>query len=648
MKIPNLRILAYDTEMISTYGMPNPDIHPIAIISVAYFENNKLEYKLFVITDEELENGNDKRIILDFINFIHSYNPDLLLSYNGDQFDWTYLEDRAKKHGLTLNIGRDNSSIRIKSGHAGFNSVDIIGRLNVDLYKLAVRELDEVKVKKLENVAEYLGVCKREDRTILVGKEIAKCWNEDRKRVYAYARDDVVSTLEIGMKMLPGQIFLSNLIGCPLDDQVSWRRGRQVEHYLTYKAYSENELIPFRKGDEGTYEGAFVLKPEKGLINSIAVLDFASMYPNIMIKFNISPDTIAKSPFNNEDVYITPEVGHAFKKSPDGFFKNILITLLSERANLRTKMNTYERGTSDYNLLDIQQYNLKILINSFYGFTAYAGSKLFKKECAESVTAWGRYYIKKAMEICEREGFEVLYSDTDSCMVSYKDIKDLLSLKSKVEELVNILQKELEFEIKIDALYKSILFTGVKKRYIALNEFDERIDRGFEVRRGDWSTVAREVQSAVLDIILREENPEKAIKYVRNIILDLKNSKIPLDKLVIYKTLTKPIGDYDNLQAHVVAAERALASPAQIRYSVNSKIPYVIFYGHGKLSNRAFPYEVIDEFKNNEFISDGAKFKIDVEYYIKKQIKASALRILEIFGYEEDDLGVTIQKKLDI
>jgi len=311
-------------------------------------------------------------------------------------------------------------------------------------------------------------------------------------------------------------------------------------------------------------------------------------------------------------------------------------------------MKSLERNSEQYQLLDIQQYNLKILINSFWGYVGWAASKLFKLECAESITAWGRQSIKKAANIAETNGFKVLAGDTDSIFIKYNEFNDLKLLKPKVEDLISKIGFELGLEIKVDEYFKSILFTGAKKRYAAINEFDERVDRGFEVRRGDWSMISKKLQSEILDIVLREKDIKKAIKLTNDTIKKLIAGEINPEELVIWVSLTKNITDYNTKQAHVIAARRALTSPAQIRYAVGSKIPYVIYYGTGRISDRAFPYEVIDSWEGTKFKSEGIEFYLDTDYYRDKQIIAPSLRILGIFGITEFDLGITTQTKLDI
>ncbi len=652
--LSELKIIAFDCEMatLGGYGMPSPKRDPIIIIAVAYHEENEVKTKLFVMDEEEYERGNDEKVIRDFLDFVEHFQPDIIVGYNSDGFDWQYIKERARLRGIRLSVGADGSTVQYEKGGA-LPGVNITGRLNADLFKLAKRDLDSVKVKTLENVAEFLGVMKKNERVNLSPREINDCWidsspsSSTRERLYEYARADAVSTLGIAEKMLPLQIELSKMIGYPLDELAKMGRGRQVEAFLTAEAFKKDELVPPKKGAEKTYEGGFVLPPEKGLHENVISLDFSSMYPTIMISFNISPDTFVEPKEVEDELYIAPEVGHAFKKAPDGFFKRIMSDLITRRKAIKAEMKRYDKPSNEYRLLDIQQQSVKILTNSFYGYTGWSAAKFYKRECAEATTAWGRYFIKRTMKVAEELGLKVIYGDTDSIFAKLPegDVKDRReAILKKAKEVSERISKELPLELEIKDFFKAIFFTGKKKRYAALTDKGEIVVRGLEVRRGDWCELAKEVQTEVIELILREKDPDAAMKYVKSVIHDLKEGKIRLDELIIYKTLTRKISGYETKQAHVIAAERALAS--RIVYEVGSKVPYVILKGVGKTSDRAFPVDVIERSEGNEITAEGRKYLIDIAYYVQHQVIPVAHRVLQLFGYDISSFEEGGQKTL--
>ncbi len=341
---PDLKVLAFDCEMLSEFGMPNAEEDPIIVIGVKCGEYEELFY------------GDDEReIILKFVNAIKSLDPDIIVGYNQNNFDWPYLKKRAEKHGIRLDIGRDRSELSLKGGRP-----KIAGRLNVDLYDIALK-MSDVKIKKLENVAEYLGT--KVEIADIEAKDIYKFWTKgERDKVLRYAKQDVLNTYFIAEELLPMHYELSKLIRLPLDDVTRMGRGKQVDYLLLSEAHKIGEVAPNPLEIEESYEGAFVLEPARGLHENVICLDFAAMYPSIMIAYNISPDTLVKG--KCEDCYVAPEVGHKFRKKPDGFFRRILKMLVERRKEIKRRMKMLNSNSHEYKLLDIKQSALKVLTNS--------------------------------------------------------------------------------------------------------------------------------------------------------------------------------------------------------------------------------------------------------------------------------------------
>ena len=631
---PPIKVLAFDCEMSNPHGMPDAKKDPIVIISI----KTNSEEKILTASDDS-----DKTLIKEFIKYVKDYDPDVIVGYNQDGFDWPYVNERAKKHKIKLNVCRDGTSPMFSKGGIQ-RKVKLIGRLDVDLFQVAQRDVDGVKIKTLDNVADFLGVMKKDERVNIPGADIHLYWEDEAKRetLIQYSKDDVESTFGLAEEMLPLQYEFSRMIHEPADNVSKMGRGRQVESYLAYIAYEYGELIPSRGGETETYLGGFVFPPVKGIHKNVASLDFSAMYPSIMITYNISPDTVCKD--CSEKCYPpAPDVGHCFKKSPEGFFTRILRSLVQHRSALKKKLALTDKKDESYKILDMRQKTIKILTNAFYGYTGWAQAKWYRRECAEATSAWGRYFIKKANDIAESMGLAVLYGDTDSLFVTLRDGGDLQAV---IRDFIKRVKEELPLDMDVDNLYKVIFFTESKKRYAGLTSKGEIVVRGLEVRRGDWCDLAKELQSEVIRMILEEEDPEKAARFVKETIIKVKEGKVPLDKLVIHKTLTKGFESYESTQAHVKAAERA--RELDLSASVGSKISYVIVKGpSGTLSERAYPVDMFNKYKDGILYAKDKTYELDTDYYIDKQIIPTVLRILGYFGHTEDELkGKSVQGTL--
>ncbi len=610
--LSQLRIMAFDIEVYNQHGTPSPERDPVIIISVA---SNTGEEKTFLAEDH-----NDARIIREFVEYIRYTDPDIIVGYNNNNFDWPYLLERSKRIGIKLDVSRRAGTEPATSVHG---HISIAGRLNVDLYDYA-EEIPEIKVKTLEEVAEYLGVMKKSDRTHVNWWDIPKYWDDKTKRgiLVKYALDDVKATIGLADKIIPFAIQLSNVTGLPLDQVGAMSVGFRLEWYLMRVAFKMNELVPNRiERKEESYRGAIVLKPLRGLHEDIAVLDFSSMYPNIMIKYNVGPDTLRKNGLEIGLCNIAPEVGHCFRKEPPGFFKSVLSTLLRLRKEVRNTMKRFPANSPEYRILDERQRALKLLANASYGYMGWVAARWYCRECAEAVTAWGRNLILSSIDYAKKLGLKVIYGDTDSLFVEYKE--DL------VRKLIDYVENKLGFEIKIDKIYRRVFFTEAKKRYVGLLA-DGRIDIvGFEAVRGDWCELAKEVQEKVAETILKTGSIDEAVNYVKKVVEELSKGRIPLEKLIIWKTLSKKLSDYDQEAPHVVAARRM--EQAGYKVSPGMKIGYVVVKGRGKIAPRSYPYFMV------------SVDKVDIDYYVDHQIVPSAMRILGYFGVSEKRVKTTMR-----
>jgi len=606
-KLPNFRILALDIEVYNPRGMPNPDRDPIIIISTMTKEDG---IKMFVADDSK----NDAKIIREFVDYLRKYDPDIIVGYNNNGFDWPYLVNRSSRVGVKLTISRmGNPPEPSVYGHWS-----VIGRANVDLYNF-IEEMGEIKVKSLDRAAEFLGVMRRDERVLIPGHRIYEYWDDKSKRdlLLRYARDDVVSTYGLAEKLLPFAIQLSSISGLPLDQVGASSVGARVEWMIFYEAVKRGELAPNREERPyETYKGAVVLEPRPGLHEDIAVIDFSSMYPSIMMKYNVSPDTLVIGDCN--DCYVAPENNYRFRKTPEGLYPGLLRVLVESRRKVRELMKNYPENSPDWVLLNERQRALKVMANAMYGYCGWLGARWYRREVAEAVTAWGRNLLKTVIEKARSLGLPIIYGDTDSLFV--KNIGD------KVDALINYINNELGFDVKVDKVYRRVLFTEAKKRYVGLT-IDGEVDIvGFEAVRGDWAEVAKDVQENVAEIVLKTGDVGKAVAYVKSIIDKLKAFQFDIDDVIIWKTLDKSLNEYKVLTPHVAAAKQLIE--AGYKVGKGDMVGYVIVKGGGaKLAYKVKPYILIKDIR-----------EIDVDYYIEKQVIPAAMRILEVLGVKESQL----------
>jgi DNA polymerase I len=602
--LPELKISAFTMLAVSRVGSPNKERDPVhAIAWAANVEDAK---------GVQLAKGAEAKIIDGFSQAISRVDPDIVFSFGGHQSYWPYLAKRAEKNKMGLKVGRDEGPPR----QSLYGHFSITGRANVDLADFA-EDLYDVKEKTMWNVVKYLGI-KTPEAESIDEYEFYRYWSDEslRKRLEGRIMADAAATLELGKDAVEYVTQLSSLSGLPADQVLAAAAGFRVDSHMMMEAHRLGELIPNRREMPVIpYRGAIVLKPEIGIHDNVAVVDFSSMYPSLMVKYNISPDSLIEDG-KGENLFVVPEVGWRFRQEPLGLYAIVLRQLLDERKRIKQEVAKTRKGSSEYRLLKARERAVKIITNATYGYAGWAGSRWYSKQVAESAAALGRDTIMKSIAIAKRLGLKVLYGDTDSLFVTND--------KGLVDRFVKTVWDELGLEISLRQVYRRILFTEAMKKYAGLEEDGELDVVGMEAIRGDWSSLAKDVQNHVLRTVLEDKDPARALAYVRGLARDLKSAKMPLSSFVIWKTLTKRPTDYDVHAPHVEAAKKLVAEGWPM--GSGDRVGFVIVKRAGKLYQKAEPYfrAKIDD--------------LDYDYYVENQILPVAARALEVFGISEQQI----------
>ena len=440
-EFPELRILSFDLEVYNPHGMPNSEDDEIIMIGVSTnfgvekvisTKGEDLDFVETVDTEEEM--------IKSFIKMIKTNNIDIIVGYNSDNFDFPYLNDRAKKYGIEIDWGMDGT--KLKFVNQGFTKAALLrGLIHIDLY-LVMRRYISLDRYTLERVyLELFG----EEKIDVPGDKIFQFWDnegEELTNLFKYSLDDVVSTLKIAEETLPLSLELTRIVGQPFFDLTRMTTGQQAEWYLVRKAYEFDEIVPNKpmgntsSRNSESAVGGYVKEPEKGLHNNLVQFDFRSLYPSIIISKNVSPDVLLQKHLgqkynianclnekekleeNDENYNIVPEYNHMFAKNPQGFIPSVIGNVINERLKIKGMMKE-EKDPTEKRILKVQQDALKRLANTMYGIYGFSRFRWYSTECAESITAWGREYIKATMKEAEKYGFKAIYADTDGFYAKY-------------------------------------------------------------------------------------------------------------------------------------------------------------------------------------------------------------------------------------
>lgn len=630
-KFSALKVLAFDTEVYNPKGAPREEKDAIIMVSLAsnaglrkvlMYRKPEREIEFVEVCESEAE------ILRRFEELVREGDYDVIMGYNTDNFDFPYIAARLKKLGMRIALGRKDSELKIE-GRKALPEAKIVGRPHVDLYPI-IRRSVKLSSYVLENVVrDLLGIAKEK----IPGDLLHRYYDEGGENFYRlinYSMEDAIVALQLGEKFLPLYLELSRLVGQPLHDVARMTSGQLVEWLLMREAAKGGALIPERPGGEEmaqryeeTYAGGYVREPKKGISENIAVFDFRSLYPSVIVTHNVDPAT-----FNTRgEGSKAPELEYYFTSERKGFIPSILERLIERRAEVKKRMKL-ETDVEKRKMLDVEQQALKILANSFYGYMGYPRARWYKKECAESVAAFARMYIKKVIAIAEEQfGFEVIYGDTDSLFAIVPKEE-----KQKIQEFLQHVNESLPGIIELDyeGFYKRGIFV-TKKRYALLNEQNKIVVKGLEFVRRDWAPIAKRTQQEVLRALLEEASPEKAAKIVRKVIKDIRERRVSLEDITIYTQLTMKPGAYKNIEPHVVAAKKLSQRGREV--APGMIIGYVITRGAKLISQRAEPAEFVR-------LED-----YDPNYYIENQILPAVLRIIEAIGYSKDYLKEGISQE---
>ncbi len=646
----DLNVMCFDIEVYNPVGSPRPRKDPVIMISYNFAKDGKQNSGVITFKDINLpfvERAKDERdMIKRFVKKVKELDIDVIVGYNSANFDIRYLLERSAALGIEFDLSRFEGTTRIEN-HGLVDKVKIGGMVHVDMY-LVVRLIAVVGASEnilklnsytLKNVYEAMS----SDKKLVVDKlHIFKMWDgtkQELEDLASYNLNDAYALQKVYDPLIPIMIELSRVTGDVLGDVCVSTTGQLVEFMLMRNATMSGEFIPNKPSEEETrlrlrnpIEGAYVKTPEPGIYSKLVLFDFRGLYPSIIISHNIDPSSLCS---DCEEYYESP-TGARFNKKRNSIMPHILKQLVDQRKIIK---HAYKKDPSNM-VLGSRSSALKILSNSFYGYLGYARSRWYSRECAASVTAYERQYIKEAIDRAENSGLHVLYSDTDSIVA-------LLGNKSSDEALkfMHDYNKSLpeSMELELEDFYSRGVFVGkksaqgaggAKKKYALISESGRIKIRGFELVRRDWSRVARDTQKKVLEIILKEGSAEKAAATVREVITRLRSGTVPLSELTISTQIRKSIDSYDVTSPEVAAARSAIKAGIKNKEDFEGSVINYIITKHGNSTS--------EKAKLEEAAQD-----YDPEYYINKQVLPATMRILKELNFKEEEFaGGGTQRKL--
>ena len=505
-----------------------------------------------------------------------------------------------------------------------------------------------------------------------------------RARIARYCIQDcdLVLTLMAKLDTIVNARGMADVCKVPMQFVLMRGQGIKIFSAVVYYASQRNQIIQVQHaiGDDEGYEGAVVISPKIGMYldQPVSVLDFNSLYPTNMIAYNISPDTlVSMRVFDSNDKqvddlcegmtypsmqklkaagYVLDEVEYDNKETGGktvctyvqpkadqpmltGVLPKTLEILLAKRKEYKQMMEDPKYDEAQRSVYNGLQLAYKVVANSVYGQTGSRTSPIRKLCVAACTTAAGRKALYLAKKIVEEEfGASVVYGDTDSIFIKFptKDLATSIELGIKAGNRITE-QCRRPYKIAYEkTFYPFILFC--RKRYVGMKYEEDpnpkkakRMSMGIVLKRRDNAPIVKDVFGGALDILLARGTVKDAQAFVKNILIEVLNNRIPLEKFIVSKSLRD---DYKNpVQiAHRVLADRMAERDPGTAPKVGDRVQYVYVAENGGQNKQGDRIEHVDYVRANNLHYDAAFY---VDHQIQNPVaQLFALCIDQLEGYK--------------
>lgn len=578
------------------------------------------------------ETGDERgeRVILE--KFLTEILPqyDMLIAWNGEDFDFPFIKLRAWKHGFKVPWWEWilwDSMLSFMKHHTW----DANAKSGYSLKNVSRNILGEEEEKLDRKVSIYT------------------MWRDFREEFITYNLVDVhaIKRIEEETHYVEVDANMSAIGNCFANNvYVSFRVDglALMEGYRRGVHFRSKELPNDR---EEQFIGAFVLPPERGVFEDVANFDFASLYPSVFTSWNVSPDTYIPpdeiGDIDPKNIVRCPVVeidgqkvgGSCFLNGNQGVLPTIYRRIKVERDRCKKEMAKYPVDSAEWWKEKRHEYAYKQLGLSIYGAMGSIYSRFFNRDVAEAVTITSQYLIRTTLKLSEEMGFKPLYGDTDSCFIQINPVlveNFLAATKYLYSEIARIHQCPVnQIELEYEQFFKRIVFLA-KKRYAGWltiqkgREADALEVKGLEMRRSDGVALTRRVQKELVSGVVRHGwDLEKAKDFILKLREEVFGQRIGLSDLTTVSAIQKSPERYVARLPHVEIAKRIIANGGEVY--IGSKIAYIVIDG------RKSPIVAlsVEEF---EALQPDAK-KYDAHYYWQNKTWPALERVLEVMWPEE-------------
>ncbi len=491
----------------------------------------------------------------------------IVLTFNGDNFDLHYLWKRAQVLGMRreeipIVMGREIALLPVgvhidlyKFFHNHAIQIYAFGNaykeLTLDAISEALLGIKKIQLEKSINELDYLSLANY-------------CFRDSLITLRLTAEH---SSLVMNLITLIMRISRVSMEDATRQGVSSWIRSLFYdEHRKGNYLIPKKEDISLAKGGSSTtavikgkkYKGALVIKPESGVFFNVIVLDFASLYPSIISRWNLSYETV-RCPHPECRTNLVPDTDHWVCTRRVGMMAHVVGLLRDVRVRwFKPKSKDPSLSEEERGYYKVVQQALKVFLNASYGVF---GAEIFPLYClplADSTTAIGRSIITETIERAKELDMKVLYSDTDSIFLHQPS-------KDQIRALLSWAESKFGIDLEIDKRYTFVTFSGRKKNYLGVLESGVVDIKGLMGKKRNTPPFIKNAFVEMTQVLREVKSPqdfEVAKSKIRAIVQrcysDLKARRIPLDDLVFKVMISRPLDRYDKTTPQHVKAAKLL------------------------------------------------------------------------------------------
>ena len=540
-----------------------------------------------------IDYGDEATKLMQLVYAVNKLDPDIVLTQSGDSYLFPYLIHRATANGVVdeFILSRDRKPFNRKTasgqtyfsyGHTFYRAgaVRLYGRIHIDENNTFI-----MRESGFDGLFEIARTC--------------------RVPLHTAAR------FSIGSSMSSIQYYQA------MQDDILLPRNKKIPEAF-------KSALDLLVGDRG----GLVFEPRMGLHDSIGEVDFSSMYPSLMAKYNISAETVLCKCCPDSPIRI-PDLNYHICTKREGMVpKTVKLALTKRLTYKRLRDETSDRELKQ--IYDKRQTALKWVLVTCFGYLGFKNAKFGSVDGHIGVCAFAREAFLKATHIAEDQGFEVVHGIVDSLWLKKEN-----ATMEEYRHVCRLITDEVGVPINFEGRYKWIVFLpstmhphiGVLNRYYGVMDNGKLKVRGLEVRRSDTPRFIYNLQMEMISALAPASNAAEftqripdALRVVKAYREKLIRGEVPVWDLIITKHMSKNPKHYRQHVSQVIAAEQLVRQGVEVHAGDNLAFVFT------DSENKRYHRRVLAE----QLIEKG--LHADTKKYLRL-LYASAANLLSFKGY---------------